>query len=65
MRSARAFDHGAQLGPCHVRMHFITRAGRAEAAIGAGDDALAPDDIGEPDDALRHKLRMLHEMDAV
>ena len=46
-------------------MHLVAGARGAEAAIGAGDDALAPDDTGEAHDALRHQFRMLDEMDAV
>src|SRR5262245_13236381 len=59
----RAFDHGGELRPRHVRMNLIPRARRAEAAIGSGDDAFAPDRVGESDDALRHQLRMLHQVD--
>ena len=34
----------------------------AEAAIDAGDDALAADDVGIAPDALRHEARMLDEV---
>src|SRR6516165_5391905 len=63
--NARAIDQRRELGPGDVGMHFVARARCAEAAIGAGDDALAADDAGEAQDALRHQFRMLDEMNAV
>ena len=46
-------------------MHLVAGARGAEAAVGAGDDALAPDHAGEALDALRHQLRMLDQVDAM
>ena len=40
-------------------------AGGGEAAVGAGDDVVAPDDPGEPDDALGDQLRVLDQVGRV
>ena len=47
------------------RMHLVAGARGAEAAVGAGDHALAPDHTGEALDALRHQFRMLDQVDAM
>ena len=36
-----------------------------EAAVGAGDDVLAADELGEPHDALGHQLGMLDHVGGV
>src|SRR5262249_39743138 len=64
-RDARALDQRGELRPRNIRMHLIAGARGAEAAVGPGDDALAPDHVGETFDALRHQLRMLDQMHAV
>ena len=46
-------------------MHFAGGREAGEAAIGAGDDVLAPDDLGKPPDALGDRLGMLDEVRAV
>ena len=46
-------------------MDLVAGAGGPEAAVGAGDYALAADHDGIAHDALRHELRMLDQVDAV
>src|SRR5262245_6266914 len=53
----------AQLGPDDAVGHHRVAPDRgAEAAIDAGDQALAVDDFGVAADALRHQPRMLDEI---
>jgi hypothetical protein len=54
---AGAFGEAAQFGPGEVRMDPA-----AEAAIGAGDDVLATDDLGIAQDAVGDELRVLDEV---
>ena len=57
---AGAFGERAQLGPGEVGMNPA-----AEAAIGAGDDVLAADDLGIAQDAVGDELRVLDEVGGV
>src|ERR1700736_3206687 len=54
---AGAFGEAAQFGPGEVGMDPA-----AEAAIGAGDDVLAADDLGIAQDAVGDELRVLDEV---
>src|ERR1700751_4512680 len=54
---AGAFGKAAQFGPGEVGMDPA-----AEAAIGAGDDVLAADDLGVAQDAVGDQLRVLDEV---
>src|SRR5260370_30122118 len=45
-----------------VGVNLVARPGGAEATVGPGHHALAPDHVGETDDPLRHKLRVLDQM---
>ena len=55
----RAFDERAQLQPRTFRMTRVKADEGSEAAIGASDDALSADDIGESLEPLRDQLGML------
>ena len=55
-RDRRAVTQGAQLGPGDLRMQS------RPAAVGAGDDVFAADDVGESDDAIRYQFRVLDEV---
>src|SRR5712672_2879333 len=57
---AGAFGEAAQFGPGEVGMDPA-----AEAAIGAGDDVLAADDLGIAQDAVGDELRVLDEVGSV
>src|SRR5215470_12459953 len=61
-RQPRAFGQGCELGPHDGGMHLAGRREAGEAAIGAGDNALAPHDLREPLDALRDRLGMLDKV---
>src|SRR5262249_21352161 len=54
----RALGECGQLGPHDARVDFAGGRKARKAAIGAGDDPLAPDDLCKPPDALRDCLRM-------
>ncbi len=49
-----------ELRPHDLRMNALQAFGLREAAIGAGDQVLLADDLGEIDDALGDQLWMLH-----
>src|ERR1700724_2806120 len=57
---AAAFGEAAQFGPGEVGMDPA-----AEAAIGAGDDVLAADDLGIAQDAVGDELRVLDQVGGV
>src|SRR5437867_3552596 len=62
-RQPRALGHRLELGPGDLGLDLIDRPGeRRHAAVGAGDHALAPDDLRVADDPLRHQLRVLDEV---
>src|SRR6516225_7641093 len=61
----RALGERRQLGPHDARMDFAGGRKARKAAIRAGDDPLAPDDLCEPPDALRDRLGMLYKIRAV
>src|SRR6478735_7017704 len=62
-RDAGTFDERRELGPDdRWRDRVLLRRKGREAAISAGDDPLAPDDIGYITDALRHEAGMLDEI---
>ena len=42
-----AFGKACKLRPHHLRVDALDGLGLREAAIGAGDDVLAPDELGE------------------
>src|ERR1700674_1747738 len=64
-RDPSAFGHGLQLCPHDRGMNAPVELLLGEAAIGAGDDVLAPDEPGEPEEAVGHELWMLHDVRAV
>src|ERR1700720_1269471 len=53
-----AFGHRAQFLERDVGVELAVAGEGAEAAIAAGDDALAADDVGEAGDALGAQLRV-------
>src|SRR4051812_49125695 len=59
---ARAFRHRPQLGEDHVGIDRGLPNPGAVAAIGAGDDILAADQLGVAADALRDQFRVLDEI---
>src|SRR5690348_10191334 len=62
-RQLRALGHRLELGPGDLGLDDVGRPReRGEAAVGAGDDALAPDDLGVADEPLGDQLRMLDEV---
>src|SRR6516162_7170637 len=54
-----AFGHRAQLFERDVGIELAVAGEGAKTAIGAGNDALAPDDVGEAADSLRDEFGML------
>src|SRR6516162_10975307 len=64
-RQPRPFAQCGELGPYDGRMHFARGREAGKAAIGAGDDILAPGGLREPRDALCDRLGMLDEIRAV
>src|SRR5215470_15586173 len=62
-RQPRALGHRLELGPGDLGLDLVDRPReRREAAVGARDDALAPDDLGVADEALGDQLRVLDEV---
>src|SRR5712692_9132820 len=61
-RDARAFRQRGELRPNHVGIDRGLADPGAVAAITAGDDVLAPDQLGVAGDALGDELRMLDEV---
>ena len=60
---ARAFGHRFELGPDHRGVDFgLVGRLRREAAIGAGDDVLAPDQLGEAHQPFGDQLGMLDDI---
>src|SRR5439155_15444431 len=57
-RDARAFGHGFELGPGDL---WIADA-RTEAAVGAGHDVFATDDLGVADQSVGDGLRVLDDI---
>src|SRR6266496_5699046 len=41
------------------------QGGGGKAAVGSGDDVLAPDDLGEPHDSFGDQFRVLHQVGGV
>src|ERR1700752_2134739 len=62
-RDPRALGHRLELGPGDLGLDLVhrPREGR-EAAVGAGDHALASDDLRVAHEALRHQLGVLDEV---
>jgi hypothetical protein len=63
-RDPRAFGEARELRPDDLGLDLRPRGGnerRGKAAVGAGDDALAADELGETHDALGHQLGMLDD----
>ena len=58
-RPRGALDQRAELELGDLRIDLAVAGEGAEAAVGAGDDALAADHVGEAHDALRHQFGML------
>src|SRR5882724_6425096 len=56
-RQARAFGQCLELGPDELAVQPA-----AEAAVGAGDDILAADQVGKAQNALRDQLRMFDDV---
>jgi hypothetical protein len=59
-RDRGAVAQGAQLGPGDLRMDAA-----AEAAVGAGDNVFAADDVSELGDAIGNQFRVLDEIGGV
>src|SRR6516225_3425401 len=64
-RQPRPFAQCGELGPYDGRMHFARGREAGKAAIGAGDDILAPDGFREARNALGNRLGMLDEIGAM
>ena len=60
-----AFGQRAQLGPHDRRRHATQALALGEAAVRAGDDILAADQLRIADDPFRHQVRMLDQRRAV
>src|SRR5262245_57640226 len=56
----RALHQSLELGPGHGWTDRHHARESAEAAIGAGNDPFAADNLRETQDAVAHQLRMLH-----
>ncbi len=54
-----------ELRPHDARMHPAVEWALGEAAIGAGEDVLAPDQFGEPHDAFGDQFRMFDHVGGV
>src|SRR5262249_20196372 len=61
-RQPRAFGQRCKLHPYDLAVDLHAPGKRAEAAIDAGDDVLAPDRAGILKDAVTDQLRMLDEI---
>ena len=55
----RSLDERLELGPHHRGVLALEQGPLGEAAVGAGDDALAADEAGEVHEALGHGLGVL------
>ena len=64
-RDARAFGHRLKFRPHDRGMNATVERPLRKAAISAGDNVLAPDNIGEPHNALGDKLGMLDHVGGV
>src|SRR3954463_8809710 len=60
-----AFGEGLELGPHDAGMYALCKRRLGEAAIGAAHDILLTDDLGKPDNALRHQFRMFDNVGGV
>src|SRR5262249_54248135 len=58
-RDGGALRQGTELGPDDVRIHAARSDVNAEAAVDAGRDVVAADEVRVPREALRDELRML------
>ena len=62
-RQPCAFGQGGKLQPSDARMGVVeSQGGGGEAAVGARDDVLTPDELGKANDTLGDQFRMLHEI---
>src|SRR5438067_5053441 len=61
-REAGAVGQRLQFDPDDTGMHLTGRCEAGEAAIGAGDDIVAPDRLREAADALSDHLRVLDDI---
>ena len=61
-REPRALGHRRQLGPHDVGIDGRLADPGAEAAIAAGDDVVAADEVGVAGDALRDQLGVFDEI---
>src|SRR5882757_6059315 len=59
------FRQRTQLGPHDRGVHPLGKGALREAAVGAAQHILAADDLGEPNEALRHQLGMLDDVGGV
>src|SRR3981081_304326 len=57
----RALDPRLELRPHDARVHLLRAGEGGEAAIGAGDDVLAPDHLGVAPDTLGHQFGVLDQ----
>src|SRR5512145_2019640 len=61
-RQSRALRQRGKLEPGHAGMGIVEPQGRGgKSAVGSRDDALAPDDLGEPHDTFGDQFRVLHQ----
>src|ERR1700740_3621408 len=58
----RAWCAGPNLCPHDGGMNALRKRALRKTAIGAAHDVLAPDDVGEPHEALRHEFGMLDDI---
>src|SRR6187397_2997700 len=58
---ASAVGKRLELGPDDRRMHLVRSRERGEAAVGAGNDALAADHLREAAEPLGHQFGMLDQ----
>ena len=61
-RQPGAVGEGLELDPDDAGVDFAGRSETGEAAIGAGDDVLAPDCAGEAADPLGDQLGVLDDV---
>src|SRR5262245_12735827 len=61
-REATALRERLELRPHDARVNALRERALGKAAVGAAQDVLSADDAGEPHQAFRHQLGMLHDV---
>src|SRR5260370_41863783 len=61
-RQPSTLGHRRQFGPNNVGINRSLADPSAKAAVAAGDDVVAADEVGVTDDALRNQLRVFDEV---